>query len=124
MDIGRAEIDDWHKARGWEGIGYHFVIRRSGVVELGRGIKRVGAHVRGYNSKSIAVCWVGGVGRNGKPRNNLLPRQRKALEATVTFLMYTYPDAEVLGHRDFPNVTKACPSFDIECWLKSRNIHV
>ena len=30
------DIDAMHKKRGWKGVGYHYVIRRDGVVEKGR----------------------------------------------------------------------------------------
>src|SRR5690606_114532 len=61
MDIGAKEIDVWHKQRGWSKIGYHFVIRRNGVIEKGRDISEVGAHVEGYNKNSIGICMVGGI---------------------------------------------------------------
>jgi N-acetylmuramoyl-L-alanine amidase len=60
MDIGVKEIDEWHRARGWNQIGYHYVVRRDGTVEHGRSVKTVGAHVKGFNAKSIGVCLVGG----------------------------------------------------------------
>jgi len=52
MDIGVAEIDTWHKAQGWKRIGYHFVIRRNGIVERGRPLAQIGAHVEGHNRRT------------------------------------------------------------------------
>ena len=52
-DVSAATIDEWHKARGWDGIGYHFIIRASGKVEKGRSITKKGAHAKGRNH------WVG-----------------------------------------------------------------
>ena len=80
MDIGVKEIRQWHKAKGWSDIGYHYVIRRDGRVEKGRPESRVGAHVAGYNRDSIGICLVGGVSENLVPENNYTEAQWKALE--------------------------------------------
>jgi hypothetical protein len=47
--INAEVIDRWHKARGWKGIGYHFVILLDGKIETGRMINKCGAHTKGYN---------------------------------------------------------------------------
>ena len=57
--IGATQIDEWHRERGWHGIGYHFVIRRSGVLERGRDEKIQGAHTKGHNRDSLGVCFIG-----------------------------------------------------------------
>ena len=116
MDIGAKEIRQWHKAKGWSDIGYHYVIRRDGRVEKGRPDARVGAHVAGYNRDSIGICLVGGVSENLVPENNYTEAQWKALEELLHKLAIKYPEAYVRGHRDFPNVQKACPCFDAEPW--------
>lgn len=112
-DVSAAEIDAWHRERGWSGIGYHFVVRRDGAVEPGRALDEVGAHVRGHNARSVGVCYVGGVDRGGVPEDNRTPEQRVVLRAIVAVLRAAYPDARVLGHRDFSEVSKACPSFNV-----------
>jgi hypothetical protein len=117
MDIGAEKIDEWHKERGWDGIGYHFVIRRDGLVELGRPLEAVGAHVRGYNYLSVGICMIGGVNESGESEDNFLPAQSNALLMTLTFLRQIYPTAEIRGHRDFPEVDKDCPSFDVQEWI-------
>ena len=61
MDIGAKEIKAWHKGKGWKDIGYHYVIRLNGKVELGRPLEKMGSHVVGYNRDSVGVCYVGGV---------------------------------------------------------------
>ena len=116
MDIGKVEIDRWHRTRGFFCIGYHFVIRRSGVVERGRDSSVAGAHARGYNHKSVGVCMVGGKSRkdNG-PEDNFTDKQWVALKSLVGTLLKQYPDAEVIGHRDVS--AKACPSFDAKAWF-------
>lgn len=57
--IGAKQIDSWHRAKGWVAIGYHYVIRRSGVLELGRKEEDQGAHTRGMNANSLGVCLIG-----------------------------------------------------------------
>jgi len=59
LDPSAADIDRMHRARGWNGIGYHFVIRRDGRVEAGRSIDKSGAHVEGFNRTTIGVCFSG-----------------------------------------------------------------
>lgn len=114
------DIRRWHRQRGWMDVGYHFVITRDGEVQKGRPHDVPGAHVRGFNHISLGICMVGGVESDGKkPESNYTAFQWKALEALVTDLHTLHPDATVLGHRDMPNVNKACPSFDaIEWWDK------
>lgn len=117
MDIGVDEIRRWHtEERGWKDIGYHFVVRRDGTLEEGRQIGRSGAHVRGYNADSIGVCYIGGISESGKAEDNRTADQSRVLFETVSSLKERFPNAEVLGHRDFPGVRKACPCFDVKQW--------
>lgn len=125
MEVDAARIKRWHLKRGWSDIGYHFVIKRNGVIEQGRDrdndgdvLEEVGAHVRGYNSNSIAICWVGGYGG----LDNRTQEQLTSMETLVKLLHEVYPKAVILGHRDFPNVAKNCPSFDVACWLEEINL--
>ena len=60
-DFGAKDIDRWHRARGWNGIGYHYVIRLDGTIEKGRDVSKVGAHCAGVNSISVGVCYIGGL---------------------------------------------------------------
>jgi hypothetical protein len=120
MDIGRKEIDDWHKARGWNGIGYHDVIRRDGTQEEGRPYDVVGAHVQDLNSHSVGICMVGGVAAGGTPEDNFTEAQYKTLKGILGFYRALYPDAQIRGHNAFAK--KACPSFDWKAWLKKEGI--
>jgi N-acetylmuramoyl-L-alanine amidase len=118
MDIGAKEIDRWHRDRGFfNGIGYHFVIRRNGLVEKGRPQDSLGAHVEGYNSRSLGVCMVGGRSDKDTPEDNFTKEQYKSLLDLVIQLKHTYPKAIVLGHREL-NKHKACPCFDAVAWWK------
>lgn len=115
MDIGAKEIREWHTAKGWQDIGYHFVIRRNGAVETGRGIEQVGAHVEGHNQYSIGICLVGGVNRSNQPDANFTWRQWASLHDLVSELKEDYTEATVTGHRAY-TTKKACPSFDVVSW--------
>ena len=109
---GRTE-----KGFDWADVGYHYVIRRSGIVEPGRDEGRVGAHVYGHNRNSIGICLVGGVSSPGGPAEaNFTKAQYGALEELVDELLWKYKAAKVLGHRDFEGVSKACPSFNAKEW--------
>ena len=121
MDIGVTEIRKWHTDKGWQDIGYHHVIRRSGIMEVGRPIDEVGSHVKGYNSVSIGICMVGGVDVNNKPEDNFTDQQWISLELIVRDLKTKHPAAKIIGHRDL-DPKKACPSFVVSAWLKRAGI--
>lgn len=119
LDVGVKEIDEWHKARGFSRIGYNAVIRRNGEIEQGRGEGAELAHARGYNKNSLAICLVGGVNETGTPEANFTPAQWNALRRWLDEKQEKYPDAQILGHRDLPNVLKDCPSFDVPHWRRT-----
>ena len=82
-DHTAKDIALWHKQRGFNEIGYNYIVRLDGTVELGRDVNKIPAHVTNHNKDSIGICYIGGI-----------------------------PQAEILGHRDFPGVAKACPCFN------------
>ncbi len=110
QDVHVADIRRWHKKRGWRDVGYHFVIRRNGDVELGRPLSQTGAHVKGHNKGNIGVCMVGGCNSELQPEDNFTLAQRKALFGLVTALQeqFLISDENVKGHKDW-GVNKACP---------------
>ena len=109
-EVTVKEIDSWHKQRGWQGIGYHYVIYLDGSIHPGRDINKIGAHCSGHNKNSIGICYVGGVDKNMKPKDTRTPEQKEALIHLLKELKTIYPNAVIFGHRDFAN--KACPCFD------------
>lgn len=112
-DFTVADIDKWHKARGWQGIGYHYVIYRDGSVHVGRSEDKIGAHTSGHNANSIGVCYIGGVASDGKtPKDTRTDLQKAALSGLIAGLKRKYPNATIHGHYEF--AAKACPSFKIE----------
>lgn len=70
-DVSAKEIDQWHKDRGWNGIGYHYVVRKDGEVEEGRSIKKRGAHDRGRNNTHIGICCTGNFNKHGPDRRQI-----------------------------------------------------
>ena len=105
-------LDKMHRAKGWNGCGYHYYITRDGQLHFGRPEEMVGAHAVGYNLHSLGVCYEGGLDEHGKSDDTRTPAQRAALIALLRSLKVDYPEARILGHRDLPNVHKDCPCFD------------
>lgn len=111
-EVTIAEIDRWHRARGFDCIGYHYVIYLDGTVHTGRDIRRIGAHCRGYNTGSIGIAYVGGLAPDGvTPADTRTPAQRRSLHRLVTQLRGSYPGVTIHGHNEF--AAKACPCFDV-----------
>jgi hypothetical protein len=122
--VTAAEIRSWHLAQGWSDIGYHFVVRLDGTIEIGRPKWIPGAHVHGFNAKSVGVVYAGGLAADGKPADTRTPAQKAALLDLLAELKAAHPLAVIKGHRDYspdcnrngtiePNEwLKACPCFD------------
>ena len=110
--VSVEDIDRWHKAKGWSGIGYHWYVDRDGHIFPGRSEREAGAHVIGYNHCSIGICYEGGLDEQGNSADTRTPAQKAALLFIIKDLKQSYPNAIVLGHRDFPSVHKDCPCFD------------
>lgn len=126
--IDAATIRKWHLGKGWNDIGYHFVIRLDGSVERGRPEHVPGSHVQGFNTGSIGVVYVGGLDAQGKAKDTRTPAQLAAMARLVGELVKAYPAAEVMGHRDASpdedgdgvvekhEWLKDCPCFDVKAW--------
>lgn len=118
-----ADIDRWHREQGWSGIGYHYVIPLDGSIEPGRELEQAGAHVQGHNAKTIAVCYIGGMDAGNRvAQDTLNAAQARALQLVLGGLRARWPHAQIRGHRDYPGVKKACPSFDVRAWCRARGI--
>ncbi len=116
--VNASVIDRWHKARGWKGCGYHFIVLIDGTIETGRMIDEVGAHVKGMNKSSIGICYIGGLEKDGKtPKDTRTPHQKESLLLLIKTLNKIYPEATLHGHNEFSN--KACPSFDVQSQYKN-----
>lgn len=111
------DIDKWHKAKGWKGIGYHYVIYLDGSIHKGRPEEEIGAHCKDHNANSIGVCYIGGIDEYGIPEDTRTDKQKGALSLLLKSLKAKYPGAKIYGHREFAN--KACPSFDATAEYKN-----
>jgi len=109
-DVTVGDITRYHRQRGFETVGYHYVVRLDGTVEQGRPVDYVGAHCLGHNAYSIGVAYVGGLDAAGRPADTRTPAQRAALACLIVDLKRKYDHATVHGHREF--AAKACPCFD------------
>lgn len=111
QEISAATIDEWHKARGWKGIGYHYVIGLDGMIEYGRPITETGAHVKNHNKGSIGICYIGGLDSVSKTaKDTRTPEQIATLLELLRVLKKLHPNATIHGHNEFS--AKACPCFD------------
>ena len=128
------DVDRAHRMQGWLCIGYHFIIRRDGVVEEGRPFDAMGSHCLdgGRNNSHIGVCLIGGVSENPlthKPgwawngsdsECNFTGAQQQALPLLIDYIEdKAGKKLAVEGHREVPGVKKACPSFNVQHWLKT-----
>ena len=115
IDIGAAEIHKMHLDFGWDGIGYHKIIKKTGLIENGRPEFWQGAHVKGLNNKSLGVCLIG--------RKNFTIDQFNALETILLNWKKKYPWSHIQGHRDSTITDKTCPNFDLSTFLKQKLIN-
>lgn len=110
-DDRAADIKRWHtEERGWNDIGYHYVVDLDGTIEPGRPIEKAGAHCTGHNADSIGVCYIGGCDKKMQPKDTRTDAQKASLLLLLKYLVAKYPGVTIYGHRDFAN--KSCPSFD------------
>jgi len=132
MDIGVEEIRKWHiNERKWSDIGYNYVIRRSGVVELGRDMDKdgvvldeVGAHVFGHNSHCIGICLVGGKGsKRDDPflKNFTIYQSITAARLVNSIQVVMNKTMGVIGHHDL-DTHKECPGFNVPYWWNNNRI--
>ena len=102
----------WKNNLGWKNQGYHYIIDRFGNVVNLLPIELVSNGVQGYNSQTINISYVGGIDKSGKPKDTRTEAQKQSILKLLKELRVKFPKAKIQGHRDFPNVKKACPSFD------------
>lgn len=109
-----ADIDRWHREKGWKGCGYHYVITLDGRVQQGRPEQIAGAHCSGRNAESLGICYIGGCDLVGKSRDTRTEAQRKSMVTLIRQLMQAHGISieNVRCHNEFS--TKACPSFSVQ----------
>lgn len=112
------------KARGWKNPGYHYLVDKDGGIHGIHPEARVSNGVKGYNSVSINVAYIGGIDAQGRGIDNRTEAQKSSLVKLLRLLHQRYPEARILGHRDVsPDKNgngkvdkweriKECPCFD------------
>lgn len=100
MELTVDQIDAMHRRRGFSMIGYHYIVHIDGSISVGRPDNKTGAHVKGYNSKSIGITYVGGLDQSRKPKDTRTDMQLVALANQLEALKLKFPKATILGHRD------------------------
>jgi N-acetyl-anhydromuramyl-L-alanine amidase AmpD len=115
--VDAATITAWDKAKFGQ-TSYHWVVELDGKAVQTLKDDQKGAHVGGANTGNIGVCYVGGCDKAMNPKDTRTAEQKAKLLEIVHTYQARYPGLVVRGHRDWPGVKKACPSFDVTSWLK------
>lgn len=118
-----ADLQAEFKRKGWKNPGYHYVISPDGKITQLLDEGKISNGVKGYNSVSVNVAYIGGIA-DGKATDNRTDAQKKSLRQLLANLKRKYPEAVIQGHRDFsPDANKngriephewvkMCPCFD------------
>ena len=120
-DFSSADIKQWHLQRGFNNIGYHYVVRLDGTIEAGRNENEIGAHCTGQNKDSIGICYIGGLDKDGKPKDTRTKEQKEALYNLVGKLMLKYNITVENIHCHYEFANKACPCFKKEDFIRDFN---
>lgn len=113
IELNAKDIHKMHLDFGWDGVGYHKIIRRDGRLDNCRPDFWIGAHVKSINHISLGVCLIG--------RNNFTTKQMNCLFKVILDWKKLCPNAKVLGHRDVVKTHKTCPNFNVEQWWNKAN---
>ena len=105
-------LNYWKNKLGWKSVGYHYLIDKQGIIHQLADEEEITNGVYGYNSVSLHISYIG-----GKDKDDRTEPQQEAQRVLVRMLRNKYPDAIIQGHRDFDNVSKSCPRFDVKDWL-------
>lgn len=97
----------WREVLKWKSFGYHWILEASGKRHQLAKDEQICNGVAGHNKGAIHISYIGGLNSDDRTRE-----QKQGLVDLVVFYKRKYPNAKVRGHRDFPNVSKACPQFD------------
>jgi len=102
----------WREHLGWQMPGYHFIIKPNGESVHLLDIAKVSNGVKGFNSETINITYIGGIDAENNPKDTRTDAQKATLLKLLKELKTKFPNAIIQGHKDFPNVKKACPSFE------------
>lgn len=118
-DVKAEQINSWDIAKFGQ-ISYHWVIELDGTMRRTLKDTEKGAHVGLNNTGNIGICYIGGMDEEMHfPKDTRTPAQIKSMTTLVRTYRGRYPGIIIRGHRDWPGVAKACPSFAVSDWLKT-----
>lgn len=109
----------WREVLGWQQPGYHFIVKPNGEIAYLLDISLVSNGVKGFNSQTINISYIGGVDFKNNPKDTRTPEQKATLLKLLREMKTKFPKAVIQGHKDFPNVHKACPSFEAKTEYKN-----
>ncbi len=115
--VDAKTVSQWDIAK-FGTVSYHWVVELDGAMIRTLSDETKGAHVGKANTGNIGICYIGGVDKSGNPKDTRTEAQKKSLLTLVRTYRARYPGIIIRGHRDWPGVAKACPSFDCAAWLK------
>lgn len=110
-----ADLEAEFRRKGWKNPGYHYVVTSDGAIHQLLDDAKVSNGVSGWNHCTVNVAYTGGVDTTRKSLpavDNRTEAQKAGMRKLLRLLRGRYPQAVIQGHRDFPGVAKACPSFD------------
>lgn len=122
---GSSMLRYWTQTLKWKNPGYDIAIYPDGSITVFTDLNTITNGVAGVNSLSWNICTIGGIDDRGKTTDTRTPEQKEMLHYIVSKLHAKATEAlnnsktkpswktvEVKGHRDHPNVRKACPCYD------------
>jgi len=120
QDTTVESILNYWKSKGWRHPGYHHIIEADGKVHDLLEHRFVANGVYGHNHNTIHVAYIGGINSKKRPKDTRTAEQKKALRMLIDEIRWNnYAKfTEVVGHRDFEGVKKACPCFDVKKWYE------
>jgi N-acetylmuramoyl-L-alanine amidase len=116
-----AEVTKWDIDRFGQ-PSYHWVVELDGKAVRTLRDDQVGAHTGGHNTGNIGICTVGGttsLNSGAKPKDTRTPAQKTTVRRLCIQYRVKNPSINILGHNEWPGVTKACPSYSVAAWLKA-----
>lgn len=133
-EVSASDLHHWHTdpvskgGRGWKQVGYTDLIHLDGKVE--RLVKNnedaevdpweITNGAKGYNSTSRHIVYAGGCDKKMQPKDTRTEAQKKAMTDYVRNFHERFPTIRIVGHNEL--AAKACPSFDVQKWLREIGI--